>query len=69
MRRGNTKPPTNLPSVDETVTNIRLLDPTVVGETYTQQQQVRGFYEFNPKLDIDRYTIGGKHAGLRRRRP
>lgn len=54
------KPPTNLPSVDETVTNIRLLDPTVVGETYTQQQQVRGFYEFNPKLDIDRYTIGGK---------
>ncbi|MEV0564671.1 UPF0182 family protein [Dactylosporangium sp. NPDC050588] len=56
----NQEPPTNLPSYDETVTNIRLLDPTVVGETYTQQQQVRGFYEFNPKLDIDRYTINGK---------
>ncbi|WVK89480.1 UPF0182 family protein [Dactylosporangium sp. AC04546] len=57
----NQNPPTNLTSgTDETVTNIRLLDPNVVGETYTQQQQVRGFYEFNPKLDIDRYTVDGK---------
>ncbi|MGI5247340.1 UPF0182 family membrane protein [Dactylosporangium sp. CA-139066] len=58
----NTKPPASslLDGKDATVNNIRLLDPAVVGDTYTQQQQVRGFYEFNPKLDIDRYTIDGK---------
>ncbi|WP_432835224.1 UPF0182 family membrane protein [Dactylosporangium sp. CA-092794] len=57
----NTDPPKSLvDGTDATVNNIRLLDPAVVGETYTQQQQVRGFYEFNPKLDIDRYTINGK---------
>jgi len=43
-----------------TVANIRLLDPTIVGATFTQKQQVRGFYEFNPKLDIDRYTLNGQ---------
>ncbi|MFD0582445.1 UPF0182 family membrane protein [Dactylosporangium darangshiense] len=57
----NLNPPTSLlDGKDATVNNIRLLDPAVVGDTYTQQQQVRGFYEFNPKLDIDRYTIDGK---------
>ncbi|MFG2037332.1 UPF0182 family protein [Dactylosporangium sp. NPDC048998] len=57
----NTNPPSSLvDGKDATVNNIRLLDPAVVGDTYTQQQQVRGFYEFNPKLDIDRYTINGK---------
>ncbi|MEV8513986.1 UPF0182 family protein [Dactylosporangium sp. NPDC051484] len=57
----NTSPPKSLlDGSDVTVNNIRLLDPAVVGETYTQQQQVRGFYEFSPKLDIDRYTIKGK---------
>ena len=34
-----------------------------------QLQQVRGFYDFGQKLDIDRYTTDGKTAGLRRRRP
>ena len=48
---------------------IRLLDPQLVTETYTQLQQVRGFYDFGEKLDIDRYTIDGKTAGLRGRRP
>ncbi|UAB97572.1 UPF0182 family protein [Dactylosporangium vinaceum] len=57
----NTNPPASLTNgTDPTVNNIRLLDPAVVGDTYTQQQQVRGFYEFNPKLDIDRYTLKGK---------
>jgi len=52
-------PPATLadPTKDATVANIRLLDPTAVGQTYTQLQQVRGFYEFNTKLDIDRYSI------------
>jgi uncharacterized membrane protein (UPF0182 family) len=52
-------PPANLPTDTATVSNIRLLDPAVVSDTFTQLQQVRGFYNFTDKLDIDRYTIGG----------
>jgi uncharacterized membrane protein (UPF0182 family) len=54
---GTTTTPADLPTQTGTVSNIRLLDPNAVGETYTQLQQVRGFYEFNNKLDIDRYTV------------
>jgi len=43
-----------------TVPNVRLLDPSVVADTFTQQQQVRPVYGFASKLDIDRYTIDGK---------
>ena len=43
-----------------TVPNIRLLDPAKLGETFTQLQQRRQFYGFPSKLDIDRYTVGGK---------
>jgi uncharacterized membrane protein (UPF0182 family) len=56
----STAPPSDLPTETGTVNNIRLLDPNAVGETYTQLQQVRGFYEFNSKLDIDRYTVDGQ---------
>jgi uncharacterized protein len=56
---GTTAPPADL-SVDKgTVPNIRLLDPAVVSDTYTQLQQVRGFYDFGEKLDIDRYPFEG----------
>ncbi len=54
------EPPPNLNSDTATVSNIRLLDPAVVSETYTQRQQVRGFYEFGDSLDIDRYSINGQ---------
>ncbi|HKE63268.1 MAG TPA: UPF0182 family protein [Micromonosporaceae bacterium] len=43
-----------------TVPNARVLDPAVVADTYTQLQRARGFYDFGEKLDIDRYTTGGK---------
>jgi uncharacterized membrane protein (UPF0182 family) len=43
-----------------TVSNIRLLDPAKVGDTFTQLQQRRTFYGFPQKLDIDRYNIDGK---------
>jgi hypothetical protein len=43
-----------------TIPNARLLDPAIVAPTFTQTQQVRSFYDFNDKLDIDRYTIDGK---------
>ena len=36
---------------------IRLMDPQVIGPTFDQLQQVRGYYAFPEILDIDRYTI------------
>lgn len=53
-------PPASLAGDQSTVPNIRLLDPQLVSDTFTQLQQVRGFYDFGEKLDIDRYTIDGK---------
>lgn len=56
----NLTPPGNLATDTSVVSNVRLLDPQLVSETYTQLQQVRGFYDFGPKLDIDRYGVNGK---------
>lgn len=53
-------PPADLATDATTVANIRLLDPSIVASTYTQLQQVRGFYDFTQKLDIDRYTLNGQ---------
>ena len=41
-----------------TVDNIRLLDPDVVSPTFTQVQRLKNQYDFNSRLDIDRYQIG-----------
>ncbi len=46
-----------------TLDNIRLLDPAVVSPTYNQLQQIRGYYAFNPRLDIDRYTLDDEQRG------
>ncbi|WP_199562280.1 UPF0182 family membrane protein [Micromonospora deserti] len=56
----NLTPPASLATDTAVVPNARLLDPQLVSETYTQLQQVRGFYDFGPKLDIDRYGVNGK---------
>ncbi|MGA3563193.1 UPF0182 family membrane protein [Melissospora conviva] len=56
----NMWPEESLAKDNTVVDNIRLLDPQLVSETYTQLQQVRGFYNFGEKLDIDRYTVNGK---------
>ncbi|MDQ7908741.1 UPF0182 family protein [Phytohabitans sp. ZYX-F-186] len=56
----NLTPPQSLATDTSVVPNIRLLDPELVSQSYTQLQQVRGFYDFGQKLDIDRYTINGK---------
>ncbi|MEV0677819.1 UPF0182 family protein [Actinosynnema sp. NPDC050436] len=40
-----------------TLGNIRLLDPAVVSKTFTQFQQLRPFYAFPEKLDVDRYKV------------
>ena len=43
-----------------TVPNIRLLDPNLLGDTFTQNQRLRTYFVFNPSLDIDRYSVGGR---------
>src|SRR6185436_15120878 len=53
-------PPQSLSSDKTIVPTIRLLDPAVVNETYTQYQQIRSFYDFPEKLDVDRYSIDGR---------
>lgn len=42
-----------------TVSNIRLLDPNVLSDTYTQLAGGQNYYGFPAKLDIDRYTVNG----------
>jgi uncharacterized membrane protein (UPF0182 family) len=56
----STATPGEVRSEKDTIPNIRLLDPSVLSETYTQLQQVRNFYAFNQQLDVDRYSVGGK---------
>jgi len=43
----------------DTITNVRLLDPGIIGDTFNQLQGIRGFYNFGD-VDVDRYTIGGR---------
>ena len=56
----NLTPPESLATDTSVVDRIRLIDPQVVSETYTALQQVRSFYDFGQKLDVDRYRIGDK---------
>ena len=44
---------------EATISNIRLLDPTVVPSTFRQLQQIKPYYNFADSLDVDRYTIDG----------
>jgi uncharacterized membrane protein (UPF0182 family) len=55
----NSTPPGNLAS-DTSAQNVRLIDPQLVSQAFTQSQQSRGFYDFGEKLDVDRYTVKGK---------
>ncbi len=52
--------PAEVASDTDTIPNIRLLDPSKLGDTFTQFQQRRNFYGFPENLDIDRYTVGGR---------
>ncbi|HET9116792.1 MAG TPA: UPF0182 family protein, partial [Pseudonocardiaceae bacterium] len=52
--------PADVRADNVTIPNIRLLDPNVLSQTFTQLQQRENFYGFPDKLDIDRYTVGGK---------
>lgn len=46
-----------------TISNIRLLDPTIVAPAFTQFQQGKNFYSFPDQLSIDRYA--GPDGNLR----
>ena len=46
-----------------TLSNIRLLDPALISPTFSQLQQIRGFYAFPDALDVDRYLIDGVKRG------
>jgi uncharacterized membrane protein (UPF0182 family) len=41
-------------------TGIRLIDPSIVSDTFKQLEQIRPFYTFPDSLDVDRYTLNGK---------
>jgi uncharacterized membrane protein (UPF0182 family) len=43
----------------QTVDNIRLWDPTVLAETYSQLQEIRAYYALD-EVDVDRYRINGQ---------
>ncbi|WP_370950190.1 UPF0182 family protein [Amycolatopsis sp. cg5] len=47
-------------AAQSTVSNIRLLDPNVLSDTFTQRVGRENFYGFPQKLDIDRYTVDGR---------
>ena len=42
---------------------VRLLDPYVMSTTFSQLQQIKGFYSFPATLDVDRYELNGGTRG------
>ena len=55
-----TRSPRDVPADVTTIANARLLDPNVLSRTYTQQQQLKNFYSFPERLDLDRYYLDGE---------
>ncbi|MBA4370530.1 MAG: UPF0182 family protein [Coriobacteriaceae bacterium] len=43
----------------DTLSNVRLWDPSIVGQSYRQLQAIRAYYDFKD-VDVDRYRIDGK---------
>ncbi|MGI8613350.1 MAG: UPF0182 family membrane protein [Nocardioidaceae bacterium] len=48
-----------LASAAESIPGTRLLDPTLVSPAFEQLQQVRGYYQMQGTLDVDRYVLAG----------
>ncbi len=44
----------------ETTANIRLLDPNLISDAFSQLQQFRQYYQFPETLNVDRYEIDGE---------
>ncbi|MFD0840842.1 UPF0182 family protein [Williamsia serinedens] len=47
----------NVDSDSATISNIRVLDPNIVSQAFTQLQQQQNFYGFPTQLAIDRYRV------------
>lgn len=62
---GSVTPPTEevIQANAGTLDNIRLLDPALVSTTYNQLQQIRSYYSFTDKLDVDRYDLEDGQRG------
>jgi len=43
-----------------TIPGIRLLDPSLVSDSFGQLEQNKQYYSFPDTLDVDRYTVDGK---------
>lgn len=56
----NLRPPEGIGEDVTLAKSIRLLDPLILPQTYTQLQQVRGFYGFGESLDVVRYEQSGE---------
>jgi uncharacterized protein len=54
--------PDVLRAAAEASPGIRLLDPTLVGDTFRAQQALRPYYTFGQTMDVDRYVINGKES-------
>ena len=52
-------PQNDISNNKQTVDNIRLWDPTVLAETYSQLQEIRAYYALQ-EVDVDRYRINGE---------
>ncbi|MEC3952399.1 UPF0182 family protein [Nocardia sp. CDC153] len=44
----------------QTIGNVRLLDPNLLTATFTQRNQLQNFYGFPETLAIDRYSVGSQ---------
>ncbi len=50
--------PGQLREDSESTASIRLLDPTIVDQTFRQYQQSRQYFDFANQLAVDRYKVG-----------
>lgn len=44
----------------QTTANIRLLDPNLISDAFSQLEQYRPYYQFTDALNVDRYEVDGK---------
>ncbi|MEE2521342.1 UPF0182 family protein [Pseudarthrobacter sp. J75] len=44
----------------QTTANIRLLDPNLISDAFSQLEQYRPYYDFPEALNVDRYEVDGK---------
>jgi len=48
----------------QSIPGIRLLDPSLADDAFTQLQQVKAYYSVAPVLDVDRYMIDGRERDI-----